>query len=105
MYHYLMNVLCFQFRVLSIEYFLDKCTLWEIDDYIDYIPYLDRNLWESARLGAFIDAKSHFKGISQYNDICEFKWETEQIEKVTDKEISNEDIARLKQIAKQWEKD
>lgn len=89
---------------------MDECTAWELDDYIDYIPYLDRNLWESSRLGAYIDAKSHFKGISKYSDICEFKWEKEQVDETisdepTNIEITNEEIARLKQIAKQWEKD
>lgn len=72
---------------------------------MDYLPYLDRNLWESSRLGAFIDAKSHFKGISKYSDICEFKWEKKQADEFVNREITNEEIAHLKQLAKQWEKD
>lgn len=105
MYHYLLNVLCFQFRILSIPYFLDECSMWELDDYIYLIPYTDRNLWECSRLGAYIDAKSHFRGISKYSDICEFKWEKndEPIEDVVRRDITNDEIARLKELSKRWE--
>lgn len=87
---------------------MDECTFWELDDYLELLPYLDRNMWESARLGAFIDAKSHFRGIHKYDDICQFKWEREDemVEEVEhDTEISNQEIERLKELAKQWEKD
>lgn len=86
---------------------MDECTVWELNDYIEYIPYIDRSLWETSRLCAYIDAKAHFKGIKKYSDLCKFKWETEEIpveekEKITD--ISNKDIDRLKQLSKKWGK-
>lgn len=102
-YHYYMNVMCFQFRLLTIQYYMDECSLWELNDYIDYLPYMDRNVWESARLCAYIDAKSHFKNIKGYKDICEFKWEKEETEVEHNYEISTEDIMRLKELSKQWE--
>lgn len=81
--------------------------MWEINDYLDYLPYLDRNMWESSRLGAFIDAKSHFKGITKYSDICEFKWEKEDSVDEEDSitSITDEEINQLKELAKKWEKD
>lgn len=104
-YHYYMNILCFQFRVISLEYFLDTCTEWELTDYIELLPYIDRTEWETARLCAYIDAKSHFKNINKYSDICEFKWEQKEQEEEHKTEISNDEIKRLKELAKQWEKD
>lgn len=100
--------MCFQFKILSVPYFMDECTEWELNDLVDLIPYADRNLWESSRLCAYLDAKSHFKGIHSYQDICNFKWEKDdgdEFEEIHNYEISNEEINRLKQLAKQWEKD
>ncbi len=90
---------------MTIPYFMDECTFWEVDNILDCLPYCDRNLWESQRLLALIDAKSHFKNIKNYQDIATFEWEKEHKEEVepTDIEITKDDITRLKNLAKQWE--
>lgn len=86
---------------------MDKCTEWEIEDILECLPYTDRNLWESSRLCAYIDAKANFKGIKSYADIAEFRWEKneEQVkEEESNTEITNDEIKKLKAKAKQWEK-
>lgn len=89
---------------MDIPYFMDQCSFWEVDNILDNLPYCDRNLWESQRLLAFIDAKSHFKNMKAYSDIATFEWEKKPKEvEPTDIEITNNDITRLKQLAKQWE--
>lgn len=88
---------------MDIEYFMDKCTVWEIDNILDCITYVDRNLWESSRLNAFITARANFKGIKTYQDVCKFKWEQIDAPEEHIQDISNDDINRLKQLAKQWE--
>lgn len=106
-YHFLFNLLCFQFKVISVEYFMDVCTEWEIEDILDYLPYTDRAIREGARLSAFITAKANFKDIKKLTDIQEFIWEKSEEEQEEEEkiiEISNEDIRRLKAKAKQWEK-
>ena len=106
-YHFLFNLLCFQFKVISVEYFMDVCTEWEIEDILDYLPYTDRAIREGARLSAFITAKANFKNIKKLTDIQEFIWEKSEEEQEEEEkiiEISNEDIKRLKEKAKQWEK-
>ena len=103
-----MNVFCFQFRLLTVPYYMDECTIWEINDLVDNLTYMDRNMWESARLCAYIDAKSHFKNIKNYTDICEFKWEKDEGKMIEEEhiiEISTDDIIRLKELSKQWEKE
>lgn len=90
---------------MSVEYFMDECTEWELNDIIDNVPFTDRNLWETTRLSSYINAKAHFKGIKNPQDICKFGWEEETKREDKEIEISTEDINRLKMIAKQWEKD
>lgn len=94
---------------MSVEYFMDECTEWEIQDIIDCLPYIDRTEWEQARLVSFIIGKANFKNIKKLQDIAKFRWDDKDIEKVAQKEehnysMSNEDIKRLRAIAKQWEK-
>jgi len=90
--------------VISIDYFMDKCTEWEINDIVDNLPYMDRNLWEGLRLNAYITAQVNSRKKLTPQDIAKFKWEQEdqQVEEhIT--EISNEEIKRLKNLSKQWE--
>lgn len=86
---------------------MDKCTIWEINDLIDYIPYLDRNLWDSQRLNAYVTAQVNSRKKLTQQDICKFKWDEKHIDDFVRDEnstkMSNEDINRLKNIAKQWE--
>ena len=90
---------------MTIDYFMYRCTLWEVNTIVSNIPYLDRNGWEQTRLLAYIDGKSHFKGIKKQKDIMSLPWDDGDIEQVQDdwltKEISNEDIFRLKELARQ----
>lgn len=84
---------------------MDYCQEFELNDLIEFIPYLDRNMWESARLNAFITAKAHFKGINEYKDVAPFKWEKESDDSEHVTEISDDDIKRLEELSKQWQKE
>lgn len=87
---------------------MDTCTVWEINDIVDNLPFLDRNLWESSRLNTYVLAQVNSKRHLTQQDILKFKWEDTNIkdfiQKEKDIEISTEDINRLKKLAKQWEK-
>lgn len=86
---------------------MDKCTEWELNDLIDNIPYLDRNLWDSQRLNAYITAQVNSRKKLTQQDICKFKWDEKNVEEFVKDEsstqITNDDINRLKNLAKQWE--
>lgn len=76
--------------------------MWEINDIMVNIPYMDRNLWETARLNAYVVAQVNSRRKLTQQDICKFKWEEPDIAdfgKENDIEISNEDIDRLKQLS------
>ena len=83
---------------------MDKCQEWEVNDLMENIPYLDRNLWESQRLNTYVVAQVNSRKKMELKDICNFKWEQEdKTEEEHDVEINNDEIRRLKEIAKQWE--
>ena len=99
--------MCFEYKVISVEYFLDECTLWEINNIVENIPYTDRSLWESQRLVTYAVAKANFKGIGGMTDFIQFPWDVKQTTtktkpKPADTSISNEDIARLRGLAQKF---
>lgn len=90
--------------MLDIPYFMDICQEWEINDILENIPYTDRNLWESQRLNAYITAQANSTKKLQMKDICKFKWEEETSVEEKEIEITNDEIKRLKELSKKWEK-
>lgn len=79
---------------------MDEMTDWEINDIMENIPSLDRNMWESSRLIAYLIASVNSKNKLSMQDICRFKWEEDKKEEQHNTEISTEEINRLKQKAK-----
>lgn len=86
---------------------MDKCSVWEINDIVENLPYLDRNLWEAQRLNTYVLAQVNSKRHLTQQEILKFKWEEDNsqdfVQQEHNYEISNDDIARLKQLSKQWE--
>lgn len=86
---------------------MDRCSVWELNDIIENLPYLDRNLWETSRLQTYVLAQVNSKRHLTQQEILRFKWEEENKEDYVQPEknvdISNDDIKRLKELSKQWE--
>ena len=85
---------------------MDKCSVWEINDIISNLPYMDRNIWETARLNAYVVAQVNSRKHITQQDILKFKWEDKDSFVKKDEnsyEISTEDINRLKQLSAKFE--
>ncbi len=63
----------------------------------EYLAYKDS--WEQSRLIAYMIAQTNSTKRLKLTDILEFQWE----DKNADTAISNEDVARLREKAKQYE--
>lgn len=65
---------------------------------------MDRNLWETSRLQAYIIAQCNSTKKITQQDICTFKWEDNNnvLKSPSDIEIATEDINRLKELSNQF---
>lgn len=63
----------------------------------EYLSYKDN--WEQSRLIAYMIAQTNSTKRLKLTDILKFQWEKED----ADTTISNEDMARLREKAKQYE--
>lgn len=99
-----MNILVYQFRLCSIQYFMDEMQTWEINDMIENIPYTDRVLWETARVNAYVVAQVNSRKKLTQQDILKFKWEdmSNFMHEEHIIEMSNEDIKRLEELSKNF---
>lgn len=78
---------------------MDECPMWELNDLIDLLPYLDRNTWEIGRMNAYITAQVNSTKKLQMKDFGQFKWEEPTPQR---QDISNSEIERLKKLSQQW---
>lgn len=82
---------------------MEDCTEWELNDIVNNIPYVDRNLWETSRMQAYVVAQVNSRKKLELSDICKFKWEEKDTDKFeSDIEITDAEIERLKDLSNQW---
>lgn len=66
---------------------------------MDYEYFAYKDSWEQSRLVAYMIAQTNSTKELKVTDILKFHWEKEE----ADTSISNEDVARLREKAKQYE--
>lgn len=62
-------------KVVSVEYFLEEITDWEVAELLDLLPWADRATWESARMQAYINASIWCKKSMAPEDLVTLPWE------------------------------
>lgn len=101
----LFKLLCFQYKVVSVEYFMDSLQEYEIEPIVQNIPFIEKGDWERTRFLAYCNIqKSSSKRIS-LQDLITFPWEkeesnTDQINGNSNEPLSKENIQHLKEQAK-----
>lgn len=77
---------------------MDEMEEYELYEIINNLRYLERNDWERTRLNMYSNVQMNTKKKLTPKDILSFPWENESEE--DSKEISKEDIERLKEKSK-----
>ena len=72
---------------------------YEVNDIIECLPYTDRNGWEQTRLLGYTQVQVNSKKKLEPTELIKLPWDNEKQESAT--EISNADIARLRDKANQ----
>lgn len=73
--------------------------LYEVKAVMNYEYLAYKDSWEQSRLVAYMIAQTNSTKRLKLTDILKFQWEKED----ADTAISNEDVARLREKAKQYE--
>lgn len=78
---------------------MDEMEEWEVMEFLDVINYADSVGWEQTRI--LLSCYADKKKVHKLSDIIEFPWD-EDNKNNKDKEISNEEIIKLKQKASNY---
>ena len=71
------RVVCFEYRICSIEYFMDELQQWELNTIIKNIKYLDRNEREIDRYKLYVSIQSNSKKKLKPEEILPLAWDKE----------------------------
>lgn len=91
-----------EYRVVSLDYYLDKMRDYELNLILSNINYIDRASWEQTRLLGYINAQTQSTKRLDFSDICTFPWERETQETETEEE-TEEQLQALRTRARQLE--
>ena len=93
-------MLCFEYKVISSEYFHDRLLLTEFFDILDNIQYCDRSLWESNRINSFITCQVNSKKKLNLTDIYRLPFDEDDADK---EQLSKDDFEQMQKQSKALE--
>lgn len=70
-----MKILCFEYKVVSVQYFMDDMRVTELDTIIDNVKFCDRSAWDTARIICLISAQKASKKKLRLRDLFELPWD------------------------------
>ena len=94
------KVLVVQYRLVTIEYFMDKMEEWEIYELYSVLGHSDSQQWEMTRWIMYSIIQSKTKKKIEINSLLKFPWDEGEKDKKNNTNISNEDISRLRKMSK-----
>lgn len=76
--------------------------MYEVRAILKYEYLANKDSWEQARLISYLIAQTNSRKKLKLTDITKFYWEDESGESTSDTSMSNADLARLREKAKQY---
>lgn len=76
--------------------------MYEVRAILKYEYLANKDSWEQARLISYLIAQTNSRKKLKLTDITKFYWEDESDESTSDTSMSNADLARLREKAKQY---
>ena len=102
----LFTLVCVQFGVVSVEYFLDKMKPYELSIICNSLHLRFKDSWEQSRLIAYLIAQTNSKKRLKPSDIIKFPWEQKVKDAVEKRheELTLAEYERIKAKALEREK-
>lgn len=95
------RIICFDYKICSVDYFMDELQEWEMNTMIKNIPYLDRNEKEMDRYKLFVTVQANSKKKIKLNELVELPWDKEF--KNTGTKLSEDEAREYKEKASEFE--
>ena len=77
-FSYWFRVLCFEYKLVSIPYFLDEMGYIELECIYDHVPYSDRPIWDTSRILSLYIIAPYMKKKMDIQDMFPLPWDAER---------------------------
>lgn len=84
-------------------YFLDIMSLSEVNLFLGGLSVRNRDAWEQTRMVCYIIAQANSSKTLKQSDILRFPWDDSSGSEIDSTSVSDEDMRRLRELAKQYE--
>lgn len=100
------RVICFDYRICSVEYFMDEMQPYEMSSIAEYVKYVDKYERENARVGIFALVQPNSKHKIDIKKEMPLPWDEDHTVQWSDeyKEQINEDRKSAMERMKEMEK-
>lgn len=102
LFGYLFRVLCFEYRIVTIDYFMDEMQLYELNSIVKNLKYVDRNQREIERYQLLVNIQANSKHKIKMEDVLPLPWDSEN--KNTGTKITEEQAKEMRDRMKMLEK-
>ena len=75
--HYLFRVICFEYRIVTVEYFMDVMQYSEVVDIIKNIRWLDKNEKEIDHYKLYVTVQANSKKKVKLEEVMKLPWDDE----------------------------
>ena len=66
-----------QFKLVSLEYFMDELQSWEVNELLECLKYADQASWEQTRWLMYVVAQVNSRKQLKLQDMMHFPWDDE----------------------------
>lgn len=89
----------FEYKICSLEYFMNEMTQWEADLYISMVDRSVRNSWEMTRNIMWSNLAPMSKKRIKPKDIFEFSWEKPKQAQLPKQEVTQATVEKAMALA------
>lgn len=92
-----MRVLCVEYKLVTIDYFLDQMQEYELNHLLDMIQYTDKPIYESARLISYFSISPYLKKKIPMDEFMPLPFDESVGEEIEPKQLTQKMINKIKQ--------
>ena len=94
----MIGIIVFEHKACSLEYFLDKMQIWELDLIMDKLNLCLKNDWEMTREIVWSELACHSKKKIKPTDVYQFSWDkkTDKKAQFLSRKVTKKDVEAAK---------
>ena len=91
------KTLCVEFKMVSVEYFMEKMEEWEVVEIYNVLKYSNRQLYECSRMIAYFCVMPYMKKKVSMSEFLPLPFDEKEQKKIESKPLTKAQFERLKE--------